>query len=248
MAKNVLLIAMNQKLNEIKKIEKISQWYTGKNWGFYTKLVYFDFLSLKPYFKKGNALEMGCADGAMTQYLVKVFNDLSVVDASKRYINKVTKTYSFIKGYASLFEDFKPPEKYKNIIMAHILEHVNNPIRCFKKAKKYLQDDGVILIIVPNANSLHRQAGVKMGLLKKCTDLNKADKKIGHRRVYTIDSLKRDIKKAGFKIRKTGGVFLKPLSNQQIDQDWSEKMINAFYELGKEYPEIAAEIFVVCVL
>ncbi len=237
---------MEDKIKEIKKLENISKWYSGRNWGFYTKLVYFGFLTLKPYFKKGNVLEVGCADGAMTQYLTQIFNDITVVDPSKKYVRLVLKTYPFIKGYVSLFEDFKPPEKYKNIILAHILEHVKNPVLFLKKAKQCLQDNGVILVIVPNANSLHRQAGVLMGLLKKVTDLNESDIEIGHRRVYTIKTLMRDIKKAGLKIKKWGGIFLKPLSNKQIEESWSDYLINAYYELGKKYPEIAAELYVVC--
>ena len=43
-----------------------------------------------------------------------------------------------------------------------------------------------------------------------------------------------------------GGVFLKPLTNSQIEKWWTEEMMDAFYELGKEYPEIAAEIYAVC--
>ena len=46
-------------------------------------------------------------------------------------------------------------------------------------------------------------------------------------------------------IDKIGGVFLKPLSNQQIQDHWDEKIIQGFYELGSDYPELAAEIFAV---
>ena len=145
-----------------------------------------------------------------------------------------------------MFENYDPNEQFYTIIMAHILEHVKDPILILKKAKNWLRDDGVILIDVPNANSIHRQAGVKMGLLKSVDELNKLDKKLGHRRVYTWETLKRDIESAGLKIKKMGGVFLNPLTNAQIEKWFTEEMMDAFYELGKEYPEIAAEIYAVC--
>ena len=106
------------------------------------------------------------------------------------------------------------------------------------------------LIVLSNGNHVITNSYSPESLARAINmeSMNEQDKKIGHRRVYTTETLKRDISKAGFKIKKTGGVFLKPLSNQQIEQDWNEKMIDAFYELGKEYPEISAEIYVVCVL
>jgi hypothetical protein len=85
-----------------------------------------------------------------------------------------------------------------------------------------------------------------MGLLKRVDELNELDKKLGHRRVYSWETLKKDIEKAGLKIKAMGGVFLKSLTNSQIEKWWTEEMMDAFYELGKEYPEIAAEIYAVC--
>ena len=218
--------------------------------GFNSKLIDFRYKTLGVFFKGKRCLELGCADGKGTEYLVPYFEQIVAVDGSKKLIDDLKRQIKSKKVVTciSLFEEYTPRRKFDTIIVGHILEHVRNPVLILKRTKKWLKKNGVILIDVPNANSLHRQAGVKMGLLKNCTDLNEADKRIGHRRVYTIETLKRDIKKAGFKIKKSGGIFLKPLSNQQIEETWNEKMINAFYELGKKYQEIAAEIYAVCVL
>jgi hypothetical protein len=43
-----------------------------------------------------------------------------------------------------------------------------------------------------------------------------------------------------------GGVFLKPLSNGQIQDHWTTAMVEAFFELGKDFPEIAGEIYAIC--
>ena len=39
---------------------------------------------------------------------------------------------------------------------------------------------------------------------------------------------------------------MKPVSNGQIDGNWTDQMIDGFYKLGKKFPEFCAEIFVVC--
>ena len=53
---------------------------------------------------------------------------------------------------------------------------------------------------------------------------------------------------AGLNVIKMGGVFFKPLSNQQIQEQWTDEMIQGFYELGKDFPEYAADLYVVCEL
>ena len=42
-----------------------------------------------------------------------------------------------------------------------------------------------------------------------------------------------------------GGYWIKPLSNGQIEQNWTAEMLEAFMELGERYPDIAGEIYVV---
>ena len=51
---------------------------------------------------------------------------------------------------------------------------------------------------------------------------------------------------SGFQVIDSGGIFLKPLSNGQIDANWDEKMMDGFYALGKKFQDNCAEIFVVC--
>lgn len=233
--------------NEKARLEKIAKNIRYKT-SFNGKLMYYRSLEIIPYSRGKTALELGCADGLMTEMLIKYFKKVVAVDGSAKFC-KITRNRiksNNLEVKCSLFEKLELNEKFDTIILAHILEHVEDPILIIKKAKSWVKDNGVILLDVPNANSIHRQAGVKMGLLKKVDELNELDKKLGHRRVYTWETLQKDIKKAGLNIKVMGGVFLKPLTNSQIEKWWTEEMMNAFYELGKEYPEMAAEIYAVC--
>ena len=233
--------------NEKARLEKIAKNIRYKK-GFNGKLMYYRALEIIPYLRGITVLELGCADGSMTEILVKCFKKVVAVDGSAKFceITRNRVKADNLEVVYSLFEDFEPNGKFDTIIMAHILEHVENSVLIINRAKNWLKNSGVILIDVPNANSIHRQAGVKMGLLKRVDDLNELDKKLGHRRVYTWETLQKDIKKAGLNIKAMGGVFLKPITNSQIKKWWSEEMMDAFYELGNEYPEMAAEIYAVC--
>lgn len=244
------------------RIEKVAKWYDfqegfKKGWGnFQKKLVYYRYLTARKFFEgntKGNTiLEMGIADGEMTQYLFKHFDKVVGLEGSEHFIKEVKHRFSeyFRAGRLelihSLFEEYESDTKYDTILASHILEHMGNPTDILTKIKNWIVDDGIIIMLVPNANSINRQAGVKMGLLKRVDELNELDKKLDHRRVYTWETLQKDIKKAGLNIKTMGGVFLKPLTNSQIEKWWTEEMVDAFYELGKEYSEIAAEIYAVC--
>lgn len=238
---------MNRSKNETQRLNNVSKQYSSRK-GLDSKLIQYRAKTLLPDFKGSRVLELGCADGLMTQMLIKHFKKVVAVDGSTEFceITKNKVKAENLKVICALFEEYETDEKFDTIIMAHIMEHVKDPVLICKKAKNWLRDNGVILIDVPNANSIHRQAGVKMGLLKRVDELNELDKKLGHRRVYTWETLQEDIESAGLKIKEMGGVFLKPLTNSQIERWFTEEMMGAFFELGKEYPEIAAEIYAVC--
>jgi 2-polyprenyl-3-methyl-5-hydroxy-6-metoxy-1,4-benzoquinol methylase len=129
--------------------------------------------------------------------------------------------------------------------VGHVLEHVEDPSALLARVRGWLAPDGVLLACVPNGRSVHRQAAVMMGLLDDEYELNETDRHHGHRRVYSPESLRRDVRAAGLRIEFFGGYWLKPVSNAQIDRDWSEDMLRAFMALGERYPDIAAEIYVV---
>ncbi len=84
-----------------------------------------------------------------------------------------------------------------------------------------------------------------MGLLDFEEQLNEADLHHGHRRVYNPETFRRDFRAAGLSIEVFGGYWLKPLSNGQIEADWTPRMLGAFMTLGERYPDIAGEIYVV---
>ena len=190
-------------------------------------------------------LELGSAEGVATDVLYPYFNDYTIVDGADFFVESLKQRYPKIKAYCSLFEDYSPDIKYDNIVLGHVLEHVKDPVDILKKCSKWLNQEGKILCAVPNANSIHRQAAVSMGILDSIYQLNETDIKNGHRRVYDLQSFRSDFEKAGLKIVASGGYWLKPVSNRQINEGWTDDMVDAFLKLGEKYSEIAAEIYVV---
>jgi 2-polyprenyl-3-methyl-5-hydroxy-6-metoxy-1,4-benzoquinol methylase len=223
--------------------------FSTKN-GFNSVLLKLRYEKLSKYFKGDSCLELGCADGEGTKILLKHFKRIIAVDGSQKLVAEAKNEISSnrVTFICSYFEDLKFNEKFDTIVLAHILEHVSDPLRTLKIARKFLKKGGVMIVDVPNALSIHRQVGVLMGMIKSEHALNSADLSIGHRRVYDMNSFKKMAKKADLKIIREGGLFMKPFSNVQMEKLLDKKGIHAFNEVGQRYPEIAAEIYIICKL
>jgi trans-aconitate methyltransferase len=196
----------------------------------------------------GHALEMGCADGEATRVLAPKFQRLTVLDGSRTFLEQARSAVgaaphvTFTHG---LFEEFAPTDRFQTIFAVHVLEHLDDPVAVLRRARGWLAPGGRFIALVPNAKSLHRAVGVKLGLLAKPDDLNAQDVQLGHRRVYTPELLKAHAVEAGFDVRHFGGIMIKPLSNRQMEEQWGPELVDAFLRLGEDYPEISSEVFVV---
>ena len=199
----------------------------------------------KRFLKEGNVLELGPAEGLMTGQLAKKVQDITVVEGSEVFCKQLESKFPGIKVINSLFEDYKPSQKFSNILLGHVLEHVNEPVEILKLVKQWLERDGVVLAAVPNSRSLHRQASVIMGLQPSEDSMSELDYHHGHRRIYNPESFRSDFIKAGFQVLNFGGYWLKPVSNSQLNTSWTKEMLLAFMKLSERYPDIAAEIYVV---
>ncbi len=233
-------------LEEKKRLEDIGKTFTMES-GLTKKVEKYFVEKLKENLGPGQTLEVGCADGYLAKKLARFTTHITGIDGSKKLIDKAKKrkikNATFIH---SLFEEYSPEIKFDYIILCDILEHVINPINLLKMSKTWLKYNGKILIISPNANSVHRQIGVLSGMIKDVHELNATDLRVGHRRVYDFKLLKKDVKKAGLKVVKEDGFFLKPLSDSQLE-NLPDKVINAFYLIGDQLPKnLLALLYFVC--
>jgi len=195
--------------------------------------------------KPGATLELGPAEGLMTDALAPVLSPLTVVEGAEAFCRAIAARHPDVEVVHSLFEDFVPRVPFQNVILGHVLEHVEDPVALLRTVRGWLEPEGRVLAAVPNSRSLHRQAATLMGLLPFEEALNERDLHHGHRRIYNPETLRRDFREAGLNLEIFGGYWLKPVSNGQLEATWSSEMVNAFLRLGERYPDIAAEIYVV---
>lgn len=197
----------------------------------------------------GRLLEMGPAEGVMTELIATAkpqrWPELHVVDGSAVYCEGLRKRFPAAHVHYAMFEEFRPTVQFDSIVLGHVLEHVGNPVDILKLVRGWLAPGGRIFAAVPNSRSLHRQAAVLMGLLPQEDAMSELDFRHGHRRVFNPESFRNCFGQAGLMVDVFGGYWMKPVSNAQIDRDWTPAMLEAAMRLGERYPDTAAEIYVV---
>ncbi len=207
--------------------------------------------TLSPWFGDGKCLQVGCAHGDQTSLLKERFADVTVVEAARAFIEstaaRVGPRVRFVEG---LIEDFITDERFEVVLFSHVLEHVVDPVAALRHLGKLLTPTGRLFVVVPNAEAASRRVAVKMGVLADLEDLSEADIAAGHRRVYRLDTLCRDARRAGLAIVDSGGIFFKPLANFQFDAlmggpTISPAFMDGCYALGREHPTFCASIYLV---
>lgn len=192
-------------------------------------------------------LEMGLGADAWTAQLIEKFGHSHLVDGSCKLISAAKEKYgAALTDYNSLFETFSPPEPFDAVLATLVLEHVDDPVSVLRRMREWITPGGQILIIVPNANSIHRIYGMCLGLLKDTTQLSEADHLVGHRRVYTPQRLQHDVVTAGLKVVKWHPTYIKFLSNAQM-QDYSQQQFETLFDLAHYLPtENSGSVFLEC--
>ena len=236
-----------QSQEELKMLQNIASdsWYCR---GVNSDTIRYSYRIFDRYILPGEILELGPAEGVMTELLAQRNQDMTLVEGAGSFCEDLKKRFPDANVVHSLFEDFKTDKKFENIILGHVLEHVDDPVATLKCARQWLAPNGRILTAVPNARSIHRQAAVIMGLLPFEEAMNENDIHHGHRRIFNPETFRNAFYQSELDIEVFGGYWLKPVSNKQIEESWTPQMLDAFMKLGERYPDIAGEIFVVAQL
>ena len=82
------------------------------------------------HWRPGSCLELGPAEGLATAALVTHFDDLTCVDGAETFCRQLSERHPGIHVTCSLLEQYKPGRTFDNIVLGHVLEHVEGPDFC----------------------------------------------------------------------------------------------------------------------
>lgn len=209
--------------------------------------------SFKPFFRPGSVLELGSFKGDFTQRLRELFDDVTCVEASGEAISEARgRLADGARFVHSTFEQADLPARYDNVVMMHVLEHLDDPVAVLARINnEWLADGGRAFLVCPNANAPSRQIAVKMGLISHNSSVTPAESEHGHRCTYSLDTLERDARAAGLSVVYRTGIFFKALANFQWDRLLktdiiSREYLEGCYQLGQQYPDLCSSIFLLC--
>lgn len=206
-----------------------------------------------PFFRDGKLLELGSFKGDFTRRLLARFDDITCVEASPAACFEARERLGDkVHLVNEVFEKVDLPARYDNIVMTHVLEHLDDPVSVLRRVNcEWLASGGRFFLACPNANAPSRQIAVKMGLITHNSAVTESEARHGHRCTYALDTLERDATAAGLKVVHRSGVFFKALANFQWDRLLktdivSREYLDGCFALGQLYPDLCSTIFLVC--
>lgn len=222
-------------------LEKLAR-TSAQSEGFTPRLVSCRARVIAEYTTPGKLLDLGCGDGLLTAELAKVHERVVAVDASETRVERTRDRCPAAEVVSSLILDYRTEERFDTIILSCVLQQVADPLTVLEHAYSLLEVGGRIVVIVPHARSIHRRAGVHMGKLASLDEPGLTGDGLREPRVYEINRLRTELIEARFEILDSGGLLFKPAPNAVMATMPSD-LVDAYERLGRESPDIAAEIF-----
>ncbi len=192
-----------------------------------------------------SALELGLGHGYSSNIFAQHFKRHCVIEGSMEVVRQYQRKNpaSKVEVIVDYFEEFSSAEKFENIIMGFVLEHVDDPLFLLKKYKDMLTSEGNLFVAVPNGEALNKRIGYEAGLIHSLWDLGPGDIALGHKRLFSVALLHEMAGESGLKIEETEGILFKPITTAQIRElKLSEEILQAMMRVGVSYPELCVGI------
>lgn len=161
-------------------------------------------------------LELGFGTGLTAAEFLARGVAYEVVEGAPRLCEVARSRHPDLVVHEAMFENFTPAVGYDAVLALHVAEHVDDPVALFTRAAQWLAPGGALIVVVPNAESLHRRLAVRMGFQPALDTLSARDQLVGHQRVYTLDELGGDLARAGLRVDEEFGYQLKTVPNAMM--------------------------------
>ncbi|MDE7017217.1 MAG: class I SAM-dependent methyltransferase, partial [Lachnospiraceae bacterium] len=192
-------------------------------------------------YKPTNILEIGCGYEPLFQYTKGI--RYTVVEPSKEFygaakkIAKETRDVLCINGtIEEVVEELEP--QYDMIICSSLLHEVENPRGLLHAIRRICNNETVVHVNVPNANSMHRLIAFECGMISDIHNLSERNKTLQQNSTFDIESLADEIKKNNMVVIEQGSYFVKPFTHAQMYQMLEngiiqEEILDGLYHMSK---------------
>lgn len=105
---------------------------------------------------KSRVLDIGCGSGEWLYMLNARGHSAIGIELDPAYAEFGRQEYGLEVRTGSVLELSMPEKGFDCITLFHVLEHLPNPVMVLRRIHRWLKDDGVLAVEVPNMNSLHQ--------------------------------------------------------------------------------------------
>jgi len=219
----------------------------------YRKKKIIEFLN---FYKPNKILEIGCGyDPLFTHF--NDFDELCIVEPSKKFFENALKkakmhdTNGKVSVRNTLFEndlDYLRSRKFEFVVLAGLLHEVESPNNMLNSVHKIINNDTVVHINVPNANSLHRIVALHAGKINSVHELSDYNIRFQQSTVFDIKRLERLLLLENFLIIDYGTLFIKPFAHSQmqrlVDNSILDKtMLDGLYKATNSLKDLGCELY-----
>jgi len=179
-------------------------------------------------------IEIGCAEGWMSESISKKVNILFSCDIAMSYLHRAKKrrinaNFARIDAHCLPFSE----NLFDCVVITEVLEHLIAPYRALEEIHRILKTNGILIVSVPNNMTF---INLLMHLMKKFRQTESA-----HLNFYDTFSIQNLLKFVGFEIIEIKPSFISmplPIINKFTSPDWMQNF------LSKIFPYFGDEIIV----
>ncbi|HSI50727.1 MAG TPA: methyltransferase domain-containing protein [Ideonella sp.] len=134
------------------------------------------------------------------------------------------------------------------VLVSGVIHETAEPEALLRAALALLRPGGHLLVSVPNAGSFHRLLAVQIGLIPAANTLGERNRLLGQPVVYGAAELRALVLGPGLTETGFEGYLFKPFTHAQMAPlmpQLGEAGLQGLIELGRQFPEQAAEICLV---
>ena len=201
-----------------------------------------------------NILEIGPGYNALSPEIFPRSKKTMLEPSKIMYAHNVTKFESDSKTTTlqmelNTFCESVYAEKFDLVILSGVLHEMLNPRAELSSIYSLLRSKGILFIVTPNNQSIHRLLGVFLGILENTSTLTSTEIMMQQHSNYSLDSLKGLLTESGFTVDLAFTNFLKPHTHKQM-QTWvdegllTEAKLQSLYELSEVFEPYNSEIFI----
>lgn len=204
-------------------------------------------------------VEVGCGSDLLCEALVEDGRSVAqwvIIEPSSDFAERA-RTARFASGRLDVIEAFAEEAVDVSlatcvstpdlVICSSLLHEVPDPLELLAAVRRMLgRERGIIHANVPNSRSLHRRLAKRMGLIESEAEPSERNRRLHQGRIYDLARLIALAERAELRVIASGGYFLKPFTHDQMASlpFMSAAMLDGLWDLGRELPDLASEIYV----